>query len=239
MAAAQFIKFFPIFLINIGLALSEEFCSADNEICNVQCTGDQDKTINLPNVENLNSISSQIFFIESTGRDHLLPKHVCTIESALRNAKVSQIIVAMTSKTLHVTANNVTCQLVKEYSNRGLVFRHVDLDSLFEGTPLEKIHKAKIMHSEKGHTNEKVTKEEVTSIHYSDAIRLLLLHKFGGWYSDLDILFLRPIDAFKNVLGCDDVPIEETDEKVTGEKITNAMFQFDAGHPFLSEYLSY
>ena len=36
---------------------------------------------------------SQMFFIESSGRDHLLPRQACAVESALRNSNIPKIIV--------------------------------------------------------------------------------------------------------------------------------------------------
>ena len=33
-----------------------------------------------------------------------------------------------------------------------------------------------------------------------DAIRLMLLYKYGGWYADLESVFLRPLSKVKNVV---------------------------------------
>ena len=33
-----------------------------------------------------------------------------------------------------------------------------------------------------------------------DAIRLMLLYKYGGWYADLESVFLRPLNKVKNVV---------------------------------------
>ena len=44
---------------------------------------------------------------------------------------------------------------------------------------------------------------------HSDAIRLVLIQKYGGWYADLDIVFLKSLHTFEEgVLGCDNVPAE-------------------------------
>ena len=40
-----------------------------------------------------NDVESQMFFIESSGRDHLLTRQACAVESALRNSRLSRIIV--------------------------------------------------------------------------------------------------------------------------------------------------
>ena len=96
------------------------------------------------------------------------------IESALRNANVSRIVVAMTSKSLHVSANNVTRQLFQKYSNDDggnqksttlLLFRHVDVDILFKNTNLEDIHLKKTLHVEKVN-NERLKKDQITAINY-------------------------------------------------------------------------
>ena len=84
-----------------------------------------------------------MFFIESSGRDHLLTRQTCAVESAVKNSKIEQFYVIMTSPMLNVTANNATCQLLRRNSN--VIFKHVNLDKLFEDTPIEKIHKGKLM----------------------------------------------------------------------------------------------
>lgn len=41
----------------------------------------------------LDQSQENIFFIESTGRDHLTPRQACSVESALRNSNISSTIV--------------------------------------------------------------------------------------------------------------------------------------------------
>ena len=38
---------------------------------------------------------------------------------------------------------------------------------------------------------------------FSDVIRLILLSKYGGWYSDLDIVFIKKIISLSNVAASD------------------------------------
>ena len=38
---------------------------------------------------------------------------------------------------------------------------------------------------------------------FSDVIRLLLLHLYGGWYSDLDIVFVKDVTKLENVVASD------------------------------------
>ena len=70
---------------------ADQSCNIDGINC------DKSDLIKLPHlhVKLANEINneSQIFFIESSGRDHLLTRQACAIESALRNSKLSRIIV--------------------------------------------------------------------------------------------------------------------------------------------------
>ena len=69
------------------------------------------------------------------------------------------------------------------------------------------------------------------------------MHRYGGWYSDLDMVFLRPIKESKdgnplhNVAASDGVHFssyDNTSEKHNwGPSISNAIFHNDAGHIFL------
>ena len=82
-SSSEFIK------LNFAKSSEEDFCTTKNS--DISCNNlDQDYRIILKNIEeDIDPNPSQIFFIESLGRDHLLPKHVCTIgkkHSLLDNA---------------------------------------------------------------------------------------------------------------------------------------------------------
>ena len=70
---------------------ADQSCNIDGINC------DKSDLVKLPDLHvklsNENNIESQIFFIESSGRDHLLTRQACAVESALRNSKLSRIIV--------------------------------------------------------------------------------------------------------------------------------------------------
>ena len=71
-SSTEFIK------LNFANSSEEDFCTTNNS--DISCNLDQDYRIILKNIEeDIDPNPSQIFFIESLGRDHLLPKHVCTI----------------------------------------------------------------------------------------------------------------------------------------------------------------
>ena len=96
----------------------------------------EDCTNNIISKENKN-----LFFIESSGRNHLRPRDVCAIESAVKNSGLAgHIIVAMTSPVLNVMGNNATCHLYSEHAEKNVFFRHVNVDTIFKGTPIHQLH---------------------------------------------------------------------------------------------------
>ena len=146
---------------------------------------------------------------------------------------------AMTSKTLNLDASNATNQLYQSYSNQGLIFRHVDLDILFKDTPLIKLHENnQFMPMEYQIQSDQTNKEIVKSVHLSDAIRIILIFKYGGWYSDLDMVIIKPLTELQNVLSCDEFPDIENhllSQDFLGKKVSNAIFHFEKEHSFLKK----
>ena len=108
--------------------------------------------------------SDNLFFIESSGKNHLMPRDACAIESAIRNSGVSgRIIVAMTSKGIDIMANNATCQIYTKYAERSVFFRHVNTDTIFQTTPLHELHA-------KGHLNSHEEKNTIIQYRYNSYI---------------------------------------------------------------------
>ena len=84
----------------------------------------------------------------------------------------------MTSTTLNLTADNSTYSLYQEYSNKGLSFRFIDVEELFKNTSILKLHELDRFMPQKMHTgSDLISKELIKSVHYSDAIRILLIHR--------------------------------------------------------------
>ena len=84
----------------------------------------------------------------------------------------------MTSTTLNLTADNSTYSLYQEYSNKGLSFRFIDVEELFKNTSILKLHELdRFMPQKNHHASELIPEEVIKSVHYSDAIRILLLHR--------------------------------------------------------------
>ena len=86
-------------------------------------------------------------------------------------------------------------------------------------------------------------KVNVEILNASDAIRMVVIHRFGGWYSDLDFVFLRSFynetnsTHLKNIVAsCDMNPNQDNALHTKynwGKLIANGSFHNDAGHYFL------
>ena len=86
-------------------------------------------------------------------------------------------------------------------------------------------------------------KMNVANLTHSDAIRMVVINRFGGWYSDLDFVFLRSFhndtknSNLKNfVASCDlnsDPGTDRNSKHNRGKLIANGLFHNDAGHFFL------
>ena len=98
----------------------------------------------------LSKKNNNLFFVESSGRNHLRVRDACAIESAVKNSGLAgHIIVAMTSPFLDVMANNATCHIYTEHEGKNVFFRHVNVDTIFEGTPIHQLHlEGKLKHTE-------------------------------------------------------------------------------------------
>ena len=64
-------------------------------------------------------------------------------------------------------------------------------------------------------------KSKTPVVHLSDALRVLLVWKFGGIYLDLDYVILNDMTHYQNFLAGN------------GAGVTNNAFSFTPGHPFL------
>eukprot|EP00094_Tigriopus_californicus_P007157 TCALIF_06890-PA protein Name:"Similar to uvssa UV-stimulated scaffold protein A (Danio rerio)" AED:0.18 eAED:0.18 QI:313/0.75/0.2/1/1/1/5/0/946 len=167
----------------------------------------------------------KIFFLETSGRDHLQNRQCCAIESAVKHAGDLDVLVVMVADHLDLSANNATRQLYQGLGNSGkLHFRKVNVETIFQDTPLQEVF-------ESG----RLAASPHPIVHLSDALRLVLIEKFGGWYSDLDIIFLDKVHDMENVIGSDQLSRvqQQRDPNALGDVVSNAIFHFEAGHPII------
>ena len=156
---------------------------------------------------------AEMFFLETTGRSWLTPREACALESA---AKFSQLRVNIifTSPFMD-TFDNATCYLYMTVAN--VHFFTIQLGKIFDGTPLEGFQ-----------SRESVRQSKFRHVHLSDALRLALIYKAGGFYSDLDTVTIRDLSQLHNVIGA-----TYKDRNTTSPHLANGEFHFKRKHPLL------
>ena len=53
------------------------------------------------------------------------------------------------------------------------------------------------------------------------------------------MIFLKPINQYENVLACDEFSDNNSDKDNLGTFVSNAIFHFEKGHPFIQKSLEY
>ena len=116
------------------------------------------------------SDSEHVVFIETSGRDHLLIRQACSIESAGRQNPTSPIIILINSTVLNLEANNATFQLYQLKEALNLNFYSIsNWDLVVKDTPLED-----------DDIKQKVLSSSKRINHVADAFRLAVIYKIGG-----------------------------------------------------------
>ena len=116
------------------------------------------------------SDSEHIVFIETSGRDHLLIRQACSIESAGRQNPTSPVIILMNSTNLNLDANNATFQLYQLKTALNLNFYSIsNWNKVVKDTPLED-----------DDIKQKVLSSSKRINHVADAFRLAVIYKIGG-----------------------------------------------------------
>ena len=116
------------------------------------------------------SDSEHVVFIETSGRDHLLIRQACSIESAGRQNPTSHVIVLMNSTKLNLNANNATFQLYQLKETLNLNFYSIsNWNIVVKGTPLED-----------NDIKHRVLLSSKRINHVADAFRLAVIYKIGG-----------------------------------------------------------
>ena len=156
----------------------------------------------------LNNISNIIFFIETNeNREVFSTKQLCAIESAAAHNPKYQVIVYSIRSEFDDSAFLYTFPNVKLVK--------LILLELFDDTPLFEWWISGV-----------VFKSSFYLVHISDAIRLVLLYKYGGFYSDLDTISIKPFDPLMKYNGFGYLYENEA-------SLGNGFIHFSARHSFL------
>jgi lactosylceramide 4-alpha-galactosyltransferase len=151
-----------------------------------------------------------IFFIETNfTRDFFDLKQQCAIESAALNNPDANIFV-------YYMKGLISQELLHTYSNIKPI--KINLLEIFRGTILADWWEKNGLEVLKGH---------YAIGHISDILRLVLLYKYGGFYSDLDTITIRSIEPLLKYNGVGYLL------DVTSDSVGNGILVFSEKHPFL------
>jgi len=164
-----------------------------------------------------------IYVLETSGaRSSLNVRQACSVESTARTNQDLRINVMFTSPTINSNSPPMRC--LQAYPN--IVFHHLDARDLFLSSPLRNWYLKDPLQT--------VVDTDYRTALISDALRLVLLHKHGGIYLDLDNLVLRSLSDFRNTLGS----IFIWKWLYIRTKINNSVLIFEPGHWFVDRCLA-
>ena len=125
------------------------------------------------------------------------------MESAAQRSGL-QVYVILVSSSLSLR-DNTTCSLVR--SGLAIKFYTIDLETAGRGTPLGNQATVVLPQSflidnveASFFSSPKLASSEFSAVHRADALRLLLVYKFGGFYLDLDYVVLNSLAHYNNIV---------------------------------------
>jgi len=182
----------------------------------LQSYGEQcQQPVELPSIDHISSIENGLFMMETSGRGTLSPRYACSVESAaMRSGLVVHLVMFSSQLDLR---ENTTCQLYM--SNNNIKFYTINVENFAADSPLESFF-----------SSSQLSKSSYSAVHTADALRLLLVYKFGGFYLDLDYVILNDLTHYKNM-------VLQSILKEYLEKgliyVTNSAFAFSRHHHLL------
>jgi len=214
-------------ILGVCLAGDVEYCRSKDtehefETCTVSlgsvpCEG----KVKLINLDSLELGEDNIFFVETSEKEVVTPREGCALESSARNSGLS-VVMVRAGTHLDLT-DNTTCSLYNNF--RQVNFLHVELDTIAQNTPIQGFF-----------SSDKLGNSMNRNVHTADALRLLLIDKYGGFYADTDFVILKPLTELRNVIASDQVVEEMHDQEgrlLVGDTVSNAIFHFSKGHKIL------
>lgn len=134
-----------------------------------------------------------VFFIDcsvTTEDVTLTPRQACAIESAaLSNSHLNVFFLYTSRERLEKLKISLVVQAIMSYPNVFLSF--MNITEFSAGTPMESFFKSN-----------KLLNSSFPTEHTSDALRLLVLWKYGGTYLDTDMIVRKPLDSVPPNFAC-------------------------------------
>ncbi|KAH6923851.1 hypothetical protein HPB50_008258 [Hyalomma asiaticum] len=174
-----------------------------------QCFGEQDNAKGVERHVDLNESTKNIFFLETAGASCIDERAACSIESAaLRHPYYTVWLLTILDMQ--------DCRPLKNLQQLpNFRMMNIDLNAMVKDSVLVHWY----LKDDWNHSPFRVN-------HLSDALRLLVLWKYGGVYADMDVLVLKSFGDLRNVVSRELFP-----------DVGNSVMVFDRGHPFLMRCL--
>ena len=134
--------------------------------------------------------NSQMFFIDAAFKPRFKGRVMCAFESVLTLGKLP-VKVMVRSKNFTID-HPAMCSLFEKFYPDRLNIYFIDPNELFKGTPLEGIA------VDNGQSRGALT-------NLSDLMRAALLYVFGGFYFDQDVVALKDLRSYRNVVVMDNI----------------------------------
>jgi hypothetical protein len=171
---------------------------------------------------------STIFFLEASTKFNFKSIQWCSIESAAYNNPNKDIVVVFLYYNVF-KAPTILEKILSEYKN--IHFVHISSMSDFvSDSPYECNHSHQCLqcnHRECALIEESA-KYGFRDYNYSDLMRVLIVYKFGGLYSDLDIVAIKPLP--------DNLPIRYMTAD-NSRRLSSCYFSFEKRSPFLNKLM--
>jgi len=195
-----------------------EYC-LNSEVC--------EGKVELANILDHDIGEDNIFFMETSPKEVITPREACSLESAARNSGL-HVVMVRAGKVLD-KSDNTTCQILNKFKSSVSLY-YLDMDKFAEGTLLAGFFSSDTLEGSMS-----------KFVHSADALRLLLLHRYGGFYADSDFVILKDLTQLKNVIASDQVARREYsgNHLLVGHTVSNAMFHFSRGSLILTLALNH
>ncbi|XP_042859246.1 lactosylceramide 4-alpha-galactosyltransferase-like [Penaeus japonicus] len=161
-------------------------------------------------------LDNNVFLVESACKSTPTYRAWCAVESFARENPKAEVWYVMTTSAVNNT-NGLPGRLLDHYPNLHVV--SADLDMVFNNTLLEEFFTSGAWYRN----------TPWPMIQISDLLRVLLVWRYGGFYSDTDTVCLKSISPLKNVI------VTSTGDR---NHIANGVFHFTNRHEFITFIMS-
>ncbi|XP_042857551.1 lactosylceramide 4-alpha-galactosyltransferase-like isoform X2 [Penaeus japonicus] len=158
-----------------------------------------------------NATDDNIFLVETACKTTPSFRVWCAVESWSRQNPSSQVWYVMTSLTVNDT-DGLVSRLQEEYKNLRIV--GADVEKIFKGTGLNNLFSSRKW----------IIKAKWPPVKLSDMLRVALVWRWGGFYTDTDTVCIKDVSPLRNIISFSDSKLN---------KISNGAFQFQQHHKFL------